>query len=33
VETSVHGLADVLEQQAGQGGHRFLNYKGETIPW
>ena len=33
VETSVHGLADVLEQQAGKPGHRFLNYKGETIPW
>ncbi len=33
VETSVTGLADVLEAQAGAGGHQFLNYKGETVPW
>jgi len=33
VETSVKGIADVLEAQAGSGGHRFLDYRGETIPW
>lgn len=33
VETSVTGMADVLEAQAGAGGHQFLNYKGETVPW
>jgi NAD(P)-dependent dehydrogenase (short-subunit alcohol dehydrogenase family) len=33
VETSVKGMADVLEAEAGAGGHQFLNYKGETIPW
>jgi hypothetical protein len=29
----VRGIADVLEAQAGAGGHRFLDYRGETIPW
>lgn len=33
VETSVRGIADVLEAQAGAGGWHFLDYKGETIPW
>jgi NAD(P)-dependent dehydrogenase (short-subunit alcohol dehydrogenase family) len=33
VETSVRGMANVLETQAGAGGHRFLNYKGEELPW
>jgi hypothetical protein len=33
VETSVTGLADVLEAQAGAGGHQFLNYTGDVIPW
>jgi NAD(P)-dependent dehydrogenase (short-subunit alcohol dehydrogenase family) len=33
VETSVKGMVDVLEAQAGAGGHQFLNYKGETLPW
>jgi len=33
VETSVRGMANVLEEQAGAGGHRFLNYKGEELPW
>jgi NAD(P)-dependent dehydrogenase (short-subunit alcohol dehydrogenase family) len=33
VETSVTGVADVLEAKAGAGGHEFLDYKGQTIPW
>jgi NAD(P)-dependent dehydrogenase (short-subunit alcohol dehydrogenase family) len=33
VDTSVRGMANVLEEQAGTGGHRFLNYKGEELPW
>ncbi len=33
VDTSVAGLADVLEAQAGAGGHRFLDYQGKTLPW
>jgi NAD(P)-dependent dehydrogenase (short-subunit alcohol dehydrogenase family) len=33
VETSVKGMADVLEAQAGAGGHQFLDYKGETLAW
>jgi len=33
VETSVTGMIDVLESQAGKGGHRFLDYRGRTIPW
>jgi NAD(P)-dependent dehydrogenase (short-subunit alcohol dehydrogenase family) len=33
VETSVRGMVEQLEQFAGEGGHHFVNYKGETIPW
>lgn len=33
VDTSARGMANVLEEQAGTGGHRFLNYKGEELPW
>ena len=33
VATSVKGIADVLEAKAAAGGHEFLNYKGETLPW
>ncbi len=33
VETSVRGIADVLEAQAGAGGQQFLDYRGKTIPW
>jgi NAD(P)-dependent dehydrogenase (short-subunit alcohol dehydrogenase family) len=33
VETSVAGMANVLEAKAGAGDHEFLNYKGETLPW
>ncbi|MDH0748073.1 SDR family oxidoreductase [Pseudomonas sp. GD03842] len=33
VETSVRGMVEQLERFAGEGGHHFVNYKGETIPW
>jgi NAD(P)-dependent dehydrogenase (short-subunit alcohol dehydrogenase family) len=33
VEDSARGLADVMERAAGQGGHRFLDYQGESIAW
>ena len=33
VETSTRGLVDQVNTYAGQGGHHFINYKGETIPW
>jgi NAD(P)-dependent dehydrogenase (short-subunit alcohol dehydrogenase family) len=33
VETSVTGIANVLEAQAGAGGHQFLDYTGETLHW
>ena len=33
VETSTRGLVDQVNAYAGQGGHHFINYKGETIPW
>ena len=33
VQTSVRGVADVLEQQAGQQTHAFLDYQGKSIPW
>ncbi|HVE22147.1 MAG TPA: SDR family oxidoreductase [Acidocella sp.] len=33
VETSVAGIADILEAKAGMGGQHFLDYKGNAIPW
>lgn len=33
VDTSVRGMVDVLERQAGAGGHEFLDYRGKTVPW
>ncbi|MFI5357348.1 MAG: SDR family NAD(P)-dependent oxidoreductase [Opitutales bacterium] len=33
VETSVRGMVNVLEAQAGQTGVAFVNYKGETVTW
>jgi NAD(P)-dependent dehydrogenase (short-subunit alcohol dehydrogenase family) len=33
VDTSVRGLVEQLERFAGEGGHHFVSYKGETIPW
>ncbi len=33
VETSTRGLVEQLVAYAGKGGHYFVDYKGETIPW
>jgi NAD(P)-dependent dehydrogenase (short-subunit alcohol dehydrogenase family) len=33
VLTSTTGLVEQIEEYAGKGGHHFINYKGETIPW
>ena len=33
VETSVTGIADVIEQRWGSGGHAFVDYRNTTIPW
>lgn len=33
VATSTRGMVDVVTAQLGKGGHRFLDYKGETISW
>ncbi|KFE53775.1 SDR family oxidoreductase [Pseudomonas syringae] len=33
VETSTRGLVEQLNAYAGKGGHYFVDYKGETIPW
>lgn len=33
VDTSTSGLVEQLNAYAGKGGHHFVNYKGETIPW
>lgn len=33
VQTSTQGLVEQLNAYAGKGGHYFVNYKGETIPW
>ncbi|MGE8152462.1 SDR family oxidoreductase [Pseudomonas vancouverensis] len=33
VQTSTRGLIDQVNAYAGKGGHHFINYRGETIPW
>lgn len=33
IETSVRGLADVIDQRWGTGGQTFVDYRNETIPW
>ncbi|MGA3797494.1 SDR family oxidoreductase [Pseudomonas fluorescens] len=33
VETSTRGLIDQVNAYVGKGGHHFINYRGETIPW
>ncbi|HEY0286678.1 MAG TPA: SDR family oxidoreductase [Pseudomonas sp.] len=33
VKTSTTGLIEQLNAYAGKGGHHFINYRGETIPW
>jgi NAD(P)-dependent dehydrogenase (short-subunit alcohol dehydrogenase family) len=33
VVTSTRGLIDQVNAYTGKGGHHFVNYRGETIPW
>lgn len=33
VEASCRGLVEVIGRAAGQGGHRYLDYQGQTLPW
>ncbi len=33
VQTSCKGLVEQINKQAGQGGHRFIDYQGQSIPW
>lgn len=33
VATSTRGLVDQVNAYVGKGGHHFVNYRGETIPW
>ena len=33
VDTSTRGLVDQVNAYVGKGGHHFINYRGETIPW
>lgn len=33
VQTSTRGLIAQVNAYTGKGGHHFINYKGETIPW
>jgi len=33
VETSTRGLVEQLNAYAGQGGHHFIDYRGEVIAW
>jgi NAD(P)-dependent dehydrogenase (short-subunit alcohol dehydrogenase family) len=33
VLTSTTGMVEQIDAYAGKGGHHFINYKGETIPW
>lgn len=33
VETSCLGMVEQVRRAAGQGGHRFIDYQGETLAW
>lgn len=33
LEESVTGVADLIEREARSGGHRFLDWRGEVVPW
>ena len=33
VDESARGLADVMAAEAGKPGHRFVDYRGQVIPW
>ncbi|WP_181295559.1 SDR family oxidoreductase [Pseudomonas sp. Q2-TVG4-2] len=33
IETSCRGMVEQVTRAAGQGGHRFIDYQGKTLPW
>lgn len=33
VDTSIRGIVEQLKAYAGKGGHHFIDYQGQTIPW
>lgn len=33
VDTSIRGIVEQLNAYAGKGGHHYIDYKGQTIPW
>jgi NAD(P)-dependent dehydrogenase (short-subunit alcohol dehydrogenase family) len=33
IETSCRGMVEQVTRAAGKGGHRFIDYQGETLPW
>ena len=33
VETSTRGMLEQVTQAIGQGGHRYLDYQGNPLPW
>ena len=33
VETSCRGMVEQVTKAAGQGGHRFIDYQGQPLPW
>ncbi|MFL9815252.1 SDR family oxidoreductase [Stutzerimonas sp. VN223-3] len=33
IETSCRGMVEQVKRAAGQGGHRFIDYQGEQLPW
>jgi NAD(P)-dependent dehydrogenase (short-subunit alcohol dehydrogenase family) len=33
IATSCQGLVQQIEQYAGRGGHHFVDYQGQSIPW
>jgi len=33
IETSCRGMVEQVARAAGQGGHRFIDYQGEPLPW
>lgn len=33
IETSCRGMVEQVNRAAGQGGHRFIDYQGEQLPW
>ena len=33
VETSACGMAEQVTRAIGQGGHRYIDYLGDALPW